>query len=257
MYNLKPSTLKKEIKNGMFDIVVPVGPNDLDIIKQQIEYTKKNIIGYRNIYIISSDKSLNIDDCITISEDIFPFTKETVSNFHGKISRNGWYLQQLIKLYAGLVIPNILGRYLVIDSDTLFLKPTTFIKDDKCLYNFSKEYHKPYFDHMKKLDKNLTRQDMNKSGVCHHMMFETKYIKLLFNKIENIHKDKFYNIFLKNVIDIYNSGASEYEIYFNFMLKYYHNKIIIRPLKWTPTSSLVKYKDNTYYDYISYHWFLR
>ena len=257
MDNLKTSTLKKEKKFGMFDIVVPVGPNDIDIIKQQIEYTKKNIIGYRNIYIISSDKSLNIDDCITISEDIFPFTKETVSNFHGKISRNGWYLQQLIKLYAGLVIPNILGRYLVIDSDTFFLKPTTFIKDDKCLYNFSKAYHKPYFDHMKKLDKNLIRQDINKSGICHHMMFETKYIKILFNQIENAHHNKFYNVFLKNVVNIHTSGASEYEIYFNFMLKYYPDKIIVRNLKWRNVDSLEKYIEYNYYDYISYHWYMR
>ena len=137
------------------------------------------------------------------------------------------------------------------------MKPTTFIKNNKCLYNFGTEYHIEYFDHMKKLDKNLTKQDINKSGICNHMMFETKYIKILFNKIEKKHKDKFYNVFLKNVYNVNISGASEYEIYFNFMLKYYPNKIIIRPLKWTATNSLVKFKNNTYYDYISYHWFLR
>ncbi len=59
----------------------------------------------------------------------------------------------------------------------------------------------PYFDHMIKLDKNLTKQYMDKSGICHHMIFETKYIKILFNKIERIHNDTFYNIFLKNVIE--------------------------------------------------------
>ena len=253
---VKSSIIKTKKNISLFDIVIPVGPNDINIIKQQIKYTKKNIIGYRNIYLICNDKSLNIEDCITISEDIFPFDINTVANFHGKSSRNGWYLQQLLKLYAGFIIPNILGRYLVIDSDTFFLKPTTFIKDDKCLYNFSSEYHKPYFDHMLKLDKDLTKQDKLKSGICNHMMFETKYIKVLFNKIENLHNDKFYNIFLKNVEDI--SGASEYEIYFNFMLKYYPNKIIIRKLKWRPVSSLnYLKKNNNYYDYISYHWYMR
>ena len=254
----KLQTSKKTKKNvGLFDIVTPVGPNDINIIKQQIEYTKKNIIGYRNIYLISYDKTLEIEDCITITEDIFPFTMDTVAKFHGKNFRNGWYLQQLLKLYAGSVIPNILDRYLVLDCDTFFLKPTIFIKYNKCLYNYSSEYHKPYFEHMKKLDNNLTKQDMNKSGICHHMMFEQKYIKILFNKIEKNHNDKFYNVFLKNVEDVYASGASEYEIYFNFMLKYYPNKIIIRKLNWRNTGSLVKFKDNTYYDYISYHWYMR
>ena len=42
----------------MFDIVIPVGPNDENVINQQIEYTKKNIIGYRNIYLICKDQNL-------------------------------------------------------------------------------------------------------------------------------------------------------------------------------------------------------
>ena len=39
--------------SGTFDIVIPVGPYDKLCIYKQIEYTKKNVIGYRNIYIIS------------------------------------------------------------------------------------------------------------------------------------------------------------------------------------------------------------
>ena len=186
MDKLKTSKIETKDNSSMFDIVIPVGPNDIDIIKKQIEYTIKNIIGYRNIYVITYDKSLYIENCIIITEDIFPFDINTVSKFHGKISRNKWYLQQLLKLYAGFVIPNILDTYLVLDTDTFFLKPKSFIKNKKCLYNYITEYHKPYFDHMKKLDNNLTKQDKNKSGICHHMMFETKYIKLLFNKIETV-----------------------------------------------------------------------
>ena len=166
-----------------FDIVIPVGPNDKDIIQKQIEYTKINIIGYRNIYLICYDPSINIKGCITINENIFPFTIQTVSNFHGKLDRNGWYLQQLLKLYAGKVIPNILDKYLIIDSDTFFYKPTIFIENNKCLYNYGTEYHKPYFDHMLRLDKELVKCDVNKSGICHHMIFETKYINEIIYKI--------------------------------------------------------------------------
>ena len=207
------------IKN-IFDIVIPVGPNDNSIIKQQIKYTKKNIIGYRNIYLICYDPSIKIDGCITINENIFPFNIETIEKYHGKSNRNGWYLQQLLKLYAGKNIIGILDRYLVIDSDTFFLKPTTFIDNDKCLYNWGIEYHKPYFHHMKRMHKDLIKIDKNKSGICHHMIFETKYINQLICKIESHHNDFFYNVFLKLVTDKKGSGASEYEIYFNYMLKY-------------------------------------
>lgn len=237
-----------------FDIVITVGPNDKDIIYKQIEYTKRNIIGYRHIYLICYDPTIHIEECITIDERIFPFTKKTVENLHGKLERNGWYLQQLLKLYAGFIIPDILERYLVIDSDTFFLKPTKFIENNKCLYNYGREYHVPYFKHMQRMNKELVKVDMFKSGICHHMIFETKYIKEIFNIIENMYKDNFYNIFLKFVSDKSGSGASEYEIYFNYMLKNHSDKIIVRPLKWKNTGV---FNDKEDFDYISYHYYMR
>ena len=242
------------IETSVFDIVIPLGPNDIELIKKQLEYTKKNIIGYRNIYIIYVDESLQLDGCITIPENIFPFSIETVSNLHGKLERNGWYLQQLLKLYAGLVIPDILDKYLVIDADTFFLKPTVFYKDGKCLYNHGQEYHQPYFQHMQRMHPDLRRMDTYKSGICHHMMFETKYIVELFYHVESRYNDIFYNIFLNNVTDYSGSGASEYEMYFNFMLKNYPREIIVRKLNWCNSNKLLL---DSEFDYISYHWYIR
>lgn len=242
--------------NNLFDIVIPLGPNDTNVITKQLEYTKKNIIGHRHIYIISYDPTLSFPGCITVSENIFPFSIQTVANHHGKQSRNGWYLQQLLKLYAGQIIPDILDKYLVIDSDTYFMKPTTFYDDGKCLYNYGSEHHKPYFTHMAKLHPALKRMDKLKSGICHHMMFETKYINELFDTVQLRHNNKpFYTVFLENVVDRTKSGASEYEIYFNFMRLNHPNEIKIRPLKWKNTGSLDDLEEE--YDYISYHWHRR
>jgi FkbM family methyltransferase len=239
-----------------FDIVIPVGRNDIDIIENQIEYTKKNIIGFRNIYLISYDISLKIKDCITISENIFPFSLETVAKYHGKRDRNNWYLQQLFKLYAGEFIPNILEDYLIIDADTFFLKPTSFFEDGKTLFNYGLEYHIPYFTHMSKLHPKLFKIDILKSGICHHMMFKTKYLKDLFEMVEKYHSNNglFYDIFLKYVVDYNHSGASEYEIYFNFIQYKYPNDFKIRALNWKNSSSLDLNSDC---DYISYHSYLR
>ena len=239
-----------------FDIIIPVGPNDKEVIETQINFTKKNIIGYRNIYLIAHDSSLHIEGCITISENIFPFTIKTVEKYHGKLSRNGWYLQQLLKLYACNVITDILDRYLVIDSDTFFLKPTTFIENDICLYNYGSEYHKPYFKHMLLLHKDFIKMDQEKSGICHHMIFEKKYINEIISIIEHTHHDLFYNVFLKMVIDKAGSGASEYELYFNYMIKNHKDKIKIRPLKWKNTNDILKI-DNYNNDYVSWHWYMR
>jgi hypothetical protein len=246
---------------SLFDIVILVGPEDKDMIKKQIEFTKKNVIGYRKIYLICYDPNIKIDGCISINETDFPFTIDTVAKFHGKLSRNGWYLQQLLKLYAGIVIPNILERYLVIDCDTFFLIPTTFIENDKCLYNSDNKNWDPYFEHMDKLVN--FKYTIPASGICHHMMFETKYVKELIKMVEDKHKDTFYNTFLKLVSasDYTGSGASEYEIYFHYILKYHRDNIILRELNCASvdTFNLPIDIDCTPlgYNYVSYHWFNR
>jgi hypothetical protein len=124
----------------------------------------------------------------------------------------------------------------------------------KCAYNFGTEYHVPYFEHMQKLHPTLMKRHKNISGICHHMMFERRFCKELFDMIENVHKDAFYNVFLKTVTDVNGSGASEYEIYFNYMCYYHPEEITIRPLQWTYTNNLSISGD---FDYVSCHWYIR
>lgn len=238
-----------------FDIVIPVGPYDSKVIQEQIKYTKKNVIGYRNIYLVSYDPSFISEGCITIDEKIFPFNIDTIANAHTPSKRNGWYLQQLIKLYAGIVIPGVHSRYLVIDADTFFLKPTSFIQNGKCLYNYGTEFHIPYFQHMLKLHPSFTKI-IQVSGICHHMIFETIYVKEIITLVEGLHKDTFYNTFLSQVSksDIPNSGASEYEIYFNYIISAHKESIQIRPLKWENVNTIADTGDN---DYISNHHYSR
>lgn len=234
-----------------FDIVIPVGPNDISVIQDQIKYTRTNVIGYRNIYLVSYNPSLQIDGCITIDENIFPFNLKTVSDEHAPQKRNGWYLQQLLKLYSGIVIPDIMNKYLVIDSDTFFLKPTTFIQDMKSLYNYGHEFHAPYFQHMLRLHPSFGKM-IEHSGICHHMLFETNYVKEIIALVEEFHNKKFYNVFLAEVStsEIPHSGASEYELYFNYILAKHRNSISIRPLKWKNVNTLNNFGDN---EYVSYH----
>jgi len=246
----------------LFDVVINVGPNDVQMIEQQIHYTLRNIVGYRNVYIITpsayvSQLSALLPSCAVYDESIFPFQLKDMSAHVGvpESSRNGWYLQQLLKLYAGLVIPDILERWLVIDADTFFLRPTTFLQDNKCLYANGREHHHPYFAHMSKLVPGLTRiRPM--SGICHHMMLEKRFVQELFSRVEALHQKPFWQAFLACIDprEYERSGASEYEIYFNYMLFYNANAITLRQLSWTNVNRLDL---DLPHDYISYHWYVR
>ncbi len=248
----------------LFDIVIPLGPNEINNISKQIEYTKKNIVGYRNIYIITKDAyKLNINGCKVIDENIFPFKIEDIAsyfrNYGGKHNRNGWYLQQLIKLYASIVIDELLDNYLIVDADVFFLKPINFIQDDKYVFTSSEENHEPYFKHMHRLHPSFVKK-MNCSGISHHMIFNRQIIKEIINLVENYHNKKFWVIFIESVdehkkypIHTIESGASEYELYFNYMVSNKLDEIIVRKLNWEnkPYNYNIETNNNNNYDYVS------
>jgi hypothetical protein len=239
----------------LFDIVIPLGSNDVSIIREQLAYTKKNVIGFRNIYVVTNEKIDFDDNVIIIKEHFFPFCIEEISKLRGNSQRGCWYLQQLIKLYSGFVITGILPRYLVIDADTFFLKPTTFVSNDKCLFNFGTENHRPYFSHMSKLHP-LFKKQTNLSGICHHMIFDTNVIRQMFNMVEELHKQPFWVSFMNFVDknDYEFSGASEYELYFNFVIKFTEN-YIVRELKWKNVSYPYEESSDDL-SYISCHYYM-
>ena len=85
---------------------------------------------------------------------------------------------------------------------------------------------------------------------------EKKYVNELITKLEKTHNDTFYNIFLKMVTETeFNGcGASEYEIYFNYIFKNHRNDVEIRRLKWYNSSTLNIHAADI--DYISCHWYM-
>jgi hypothetical protein len=205
--------------------------------------------------------------CQTIDESIFPFSLEAVGEYISVPERRGWYLQQLLKLYAGQVIPGILPRYLVIDSDTCFLKPTRFVSEDgkRAYFATGVEHHRPYFEHMARLDPAFRRVHAALSGICHHMLFETQYVQTLFERVERCGerdgRTPFWVLFLQCVDPEWHkhSGASEYELYFNYMLDMHPDAIEIRQLRWANVSVLPSPMTarRRRYDYVSCHHYLR
>ena len=145
----------------MFDVVVPLGPYDISRFRIGLPLNRKNVVGARHIYVVASAATL---DCIRdlasqtvilIDEACFPFSKADITAALGDSKRSGWYLQQLIKLYAGFIIPLCAAAWLVIDADTMFLKPTVFFHDGRAAFNVAVEIRKEYFDHAARLHPSL------------------------------------------------------------------------------------------------------
>lgn len=238
-----------------FDCVIPYGPNDKNIINVCINYASKNLIGLRNIYVISYDKDFSHNLSKTIDENLFPFNKKDIEKIVNP-NRSGWYLQQLLKMYAHKVIDNLSEYFLIIDSDTIFLKPTEFFENEIPLYNFSFENNIPYFIHMKKLHPSLKKVS-DKSGICHHIMFKQEYLNSLFKLVEDFHSQSFWEVFIDKIEGINSHAvASEYEIYFNYIHIYYPNNFKLRYLKYKDVETIdFQNKNNNFY--VSNHHYIR
>jgi hypothetical protein len=230
-----------------YSVVIPVGPNDINFFKENWEISRKNLPP--NVFVITKDE-IKIEGVTVIQEDIFPFKMSDLQKFK---ERSGWYLQQLLKLYAPIVLN--LDKFVIIDSDTIILKPIQFFEEDKICFNVGTEYHIPYFEHIRRLLP-LEKQ-INKSGICHLMPMKRNIVEDLFSKVEYMHKKPLWKVMIDNVHpnDFLYSGMSEYELLFNFTLKFHPDECRIKELRWRNIGN--KNQISSDLDYASNHWYMR
>lgn len=255
-------------KNPTIDVIIPAHKKDLSTLNHCIDGIKKNIAGVRRVIVISKEKYS--DKAEWFDESLYPFSFQEISDL--VLGQNvGWNFQQLLKLYACLVIPNISENVLVIDADTVFYRKVKFFSDKGLpLYNLSKDknledsyFHQTTFHHIKKIlpeiaDKFPAEFD-NISGICHHMLFQKDIIQDLFARIEAVDGsgDEFYKIFLKNRKSY--CSVAEYNLYFYFLISCHSENYKVRILNYKNTVKFNPFIESLRrkYHYCSYHSYMR
>jgi hypothetical protein len=256
------------------DVVIPSTPKDLEVLDACVEGIIANCARIRDVYVVS--KTQLTPSARWFDEALYPFSKKDVAYHLAKkdpiladkilneeFSRVGWYYQQLLKLYAPFAIPNISSNVLVLDSDTVFLKPVSFLNEENAgLYDPSSEYWMPYFYFSERLLPGFRRLYPQYSGISHHMLFQRPVLEDLFACIEEIHEMPFWQAFCAmvdvNQLSPFSSGASEYELYFNFVF-HRTDQVEIRRLRRIDIPSLNKVAEciQNGYDYYSCHDWMR
>lgn len=253
------------------DVVIPCTSKDLVTLEKCIEGIKNNCSQIRRVIVVSSNKLT--DNAEWFDEKNYPFDKFAVAChlFHGDEkaayefcqghSRIGWYYQQLLKLYAPYIIPDISENVLILDSDTIFLNPVIFLNSEFAgLYNTGHEYNPAYFVQANSLIPGFKKYFSEYSGITHHMLFQRCILNDLFQTVEKHHQMEFWKAFCESASHDNNlfAGASEYEIYFNFAFKR-TSQVKIRPLYRAEIRNLneVSLYQAQGFHYISCHSYLR
>lgn len=211
------------------DIIIPVINKDFDVLPHTLEGIRNNLkhpVG--DILIVAPKESSIISFCKKnwckfIDEDtVFPFNKRQIKYLVDGIDRAGWLFQQLVKLHGDKLSSQ--KHFLIVDADTVFIRPCIFEHRGKIIFNQSDEFHKPYFDLYERLLGEKPKSAL--SFVCHSMLFEKKKLWQLKRKIEKIHNKKWYEAIIDELDTKQFSAFSELELYGNFILSYYPSKMI-------------------------------
>ncbi len=211
--------------NTKIDVVIPAIERDLAVLKLAILYLKVNLkhpINCIKIVGSFSDELVRfceINNCQFVDENgILPFSKNSI-----KYYRSGWIFQQFLKLSESLSTSEY---YLVLDADTILVRPQVFLENGKVVFNYSDEYHQPYFHTYLNL---LGEKPCSKvSFVSHHMLFQKSKVSELKAEIESKTHLPWYRAILNILESDHRASFSEYETYGNWMLKNYPNEIKIK-----------------------------
>ena len=239
------------------DVVIPLGPNDVPIVQKSIDSCRKYIQEIRNIYVISFDRSIQLNDCIVVEE----FFRDEVNSILPDPNRNKWYLQQLIKLYAHIYISELSDDYLVIDADTIFHKEMSYRLDGRYWFQIERRPDQDdletYYTHAKKVHPSLVSPFPGHFFIHHQMIFNRQHLLDLFDLVESHHNNEpFWLVFCNEIGDeYYNNGASEYEIYAIFMCIYFPRKLLLRSLPYEQLLLLNEEVDKSSY-WVNYHWYM-
>lgn len=213
------------------DVVIPCHQRDAQWLDLVIEGARNCIQGVRRIITVSSVRYS--DKAEWFSEDKYPFTRFDIAcELMGSEekardylatpgNRINWIIQQLYKLYALYVIPDIADNVFIIDADLIFLKSTAVVSaQGGPIFTEVDEYYPPYFDHMSQLLPGLGRLNPIGSGVAHHMIFQRDIMDRLFNEVEEYHGVPLWRAMCRCVDhkELFLSCFSEYELYYTYAL---------------------------------------
>lgn len=212
------------------DVLIPVILKDLDTLAYAIAFVRQNVKHPLGEIIIVAPDLEEIkhfcaeQNCKFIHEDtVLPITKHDIDYLVNGLDRSGWIFKQLINYCGDRLCSQ--DYFLVIDADTLLIRPHVFLCNDKTLFNYSDEFHIPYFRTYEKLLGEKTRVPF--SFISHYMLFQKDVLAELKRTIERVHHVPWYEAIINQLDRSEGASFADYETYGNFYYSRYEDNVLL------------------------------
>lgn len=219
------------VSGPAIDVLIPAIEKDLATLPHVIDSLRRYVrhpIGH--IYIVSPNSSkirklCARKSCIFVDEtSVLPFTKKDIRYSSSRWNRSGWLYQQLLKMNGDHICRN--NFFLVIDADTVLIRPHRFISGGKRVF-YCRSWSQPeYFRTYRKLLG--TSAPSPKSFVTHYMLFEKTKLAALKRKIEARHGMSWHAAIIRSIDRKKQFGFSEYETYANYVYSGNSASVLLR-----------------------------
>jgi uncharacterized protein DUF6492 len=261
--NARPGSPRSDVP---IDVVITAVERDLPILSLVVEGARRNVAHpIRRVYVVAPATSrmmsaCRAEGCELLDEDtVLPIRAKDIAYTVAGIDRAGWLFAQLLKLSATDI--TTADHCLIVDADTVFIRPQVFRDGSRTILNWSDEYHRPYYLAYARLLG--ARPSRRVSFVSHHMLFERRKIAALRREIEARHGRAWHEAILAAVDYANVSGFAEYELYGHFVhdrfrrdvtLTYWYNKAVSRrdlaPLDELERAYARAYKSLSFHHYL-------
>lgn len=213
------------------DVFMPTVEKDAPVLPYAIAGLKANVKHpISAIYIVAPKNAKEVrriaeeNGCIFVDEaNVLPISKDSIDYVHDGENRGGWVFKMLLNLYADTICNE--KNILILDADTVFIRPQIFIYKGKPIFNESPYYHKPYYEANMRLFGLGHPSSM--SFITHYMMFNSDALVKLRSAIESYSKAPWYSAIIGSIDTTESSGFADYEIYGDFYRNMLKNPSIL------------------------------
>ena len=219
---IKPDSfcnLHVPLSNIPIDVIIPVIEKDAETLVLTIDSVRGNILQpIANIYLIAPEsiilrKIAQEKNCVFVLEDT------VLPTFSNNTNRKGWIKQQYLKLNADKV--GACEHFLIIDADTILIRPQIFATENKEVLNILHDY---WLDRKQMVKIALGFDKFhNVDFTSHHMLICKTKLKALKQHLQNLHGLPWQDAL--DTLNIPEGSFSEYELYGNFVTQRFENDI--------------------------------
>lgn len=217
-----------------FEAFVPAHPKDFALLGDCLASIERFVSPRpRGVTVVAKERSPALDEILQTSgaslmleDEVLPELRraQIPSFFCRGEDRSGWYFQQFVKY--GLAERSRFERYLVVDADTVFVRPTAFFAQGKAVLYRSRQHHAPYFETFQKLLG--YRPARQASFIANYMLLEVRVVRELVAQIEAGQSQRWHELVLSAIDKTTMSSFSEFETYGYYLSRRHPDAFVSR-----------------------------